>query len=269
MERERTRLPPITSFDFDEAPRPTSLDRERSIYGLPGFNHLFQTIAQKENEESGRRLERIDEGSLKRHKSEQTPPSPTASPLITQSSPQDDSPITLGIPISEPKEETIIPEHLEESFRSYDEPADYRQMEPFNWENNTWKHVIYNLLVSHHNSRVGIASPCTIQMRDGTLRDGFKFDPSQEPKKYLAELYASHVKHIDLPTLDTRTCNVADLYKKYLRAALQLMSKYFGKAANWTYVYDSIPLFIPNETLEEAKDRLKLIGPRKRTKDGE
>jgi len=44
------------------------------------------------------------------------------------------------------------------------------------------------------------------------------------------------------------------------------MSKYFEKKDKYTYLYDDTPLFVPNETLEEAELRLRGMSSRTRKK---
>jgi len=55
-----------------------------------------------------------------------------------------------------------------------------------------------------------------------------------------------------------------DLYKYYLRAALDLLAKYFIKHDRFTFFYDGIPLFVPNGSLDEALARIKSISARSR-----
>jgi len=51
-----------------------------------------------------------------------------------------------------------------------------------------------------------------------------------------------------------------------MRACVELMSKYFEKKDKYTYIYDEVPLFVANETLEEAENRLKGMKSRARMK---
>jgi hypothetical protein len=44
------------------------------------------------------------------------------------------------------------------------------------------------------------------------------------------------------------------------------MSKYFEKRDKYTFLYDDVPLFVPNEGLEEAEIRLKSMKSRARKK---
>eukprot|EP01119_Soliformovum_irregulare_P009364 TRINITY_DN2262_c0_g2_i1.p1 TRINITY_DN2262_c0_g2~~TRINITY_DN2262_c0_g2_i1.p1 ORF type:complete len:221 (-),score=75.43 TRINITY_DN2262_c0_g2_i1:24-686(-) len=128
-----------------------------------------------------------------------------------------------------------------------------------------WKHVLYNLLVEHHNSETKstLLQPCEV-FHQGKMRIGFCLNPFLNPKKQLAELYALHIRKGELHKQVNSPIFVEDLYKFYLRAAFQLMAKYFQKVGAWTYLYEDIPLFISNETLGQAEDRLRLLETRQR-----
>jgi hypothetical protein len=44
------------------------------------------------------------------------------------------------------------------------------------------------------------------------------------------------------------------------------MSKYFEKKDKYTYLYDDTPLFVPNESLEQAAVRIRGMATRSRKK---
>lgn len=60
------------------------------------------------------------------------------------------------------------------------------------------------------------------------------------------------------------SCHVDEIFRFYLRACIELMSKYFEKKDNYIYLYDEVPLFVPNENLEEAEARLRTMKSRYR-----
>eukprot|EP01119_Soliformovum_irregulare_P025787 TRINITY_DN963_c0_g1_i1.p1 TRINITY_DN963_c0_g1~~TRINITY_DN963_c0_g1_i1.p1 ORF type:complete len:307 (+),score=43.31 TRINITY_DN963_c0_g1_i1:104-922(+) len=128
-----------------------------------------------------------------------------------------------------------------------------------------WKHVLYNLLVENHNSPDGntILVPCQVES-NGELKSGFYINADHDPKKRLAEIYALHIRKDDLVKMDVDSSLRDDLYRYYLRCALQLMTKYFQKAGPWTYLFDGTPLFVPNETIHDAASRLKTLETRQR-----
>eukprot|EP01119_Soliformovum_irregulare_P021353 TRINITY_DN7088_c0_g1_i1.p1 TRINITY_DN7088_c0_g1~~TRINITY_DN7088_c0_g1_i1.p1 ORF type:complete len:264 (+),score=49.25 TRINITY_DN7088_c0_g1_i1:285-1076(+) len=129
-----------------------------------------------------------------------------------------------------------------------------------------WKHVLYNLLVDHHNrtdkSKCLIA-PCDVLHR-GKTRMGFSVNPSADPKKRFAELFARYIRNASLDRKDIPSPFGEDLYKYYYRSASQLMAKYFTKVGANTYLYDDVPLFYSGETLDKAKLRLKLVKTKER-----
>jgi len=130
-----------------------------------------------------------------------------------------------------------------------------------------FKHVLYNLLVEQHNnpSASTFVQPCTIE-EDGVMRQGFRFNSRQNPEKKLPELYAQHIRKARLDCEDQSSVFIQDLYKYYLRACVELLSKYFEKRDKYTYLYDDIPLFVPGETLEQAEERIKTMKTRARKK---
>jgi hypothetical protein len=132
---------------------------------------------------------------------------------------------------------------------------------------NDFKHVIYNLLVENHNNphKSNFVQPCTIE-ENGIIRQGFCFNESENPEKKLPELYAQHIRKARLEQEDISSVFVHDLYKFYLRASVELLSKYFEKRDKYTYLYEDVPLFLPNGTLEQAEERIRNMKKRARKK---
>jgi len=132
---------------------------------------------------------------------------------------------------------------------------------------NDFKHVIYNLLVENHNSphKSNFVQPCTIE-ESGVMRHGFCFNEAENPEKKLPELYAQHIRKARLDQEDISSVFVHDLYKFYLRASVELLSKYFEKRDKYTYLYEDVPLFVPNGTLEQAEERIRNMKTRARKK---
>jgi len=130
-----------------------------------------------------------------------------------------------------------------------------------------FKHVLYNLLVEHYNnpSASTFLQPCALE-EDGVVRHGFRFNSRQNPEKKLPELYAQHIRKARLDCEDQSSVFIQDLYKYYLRACVELLSKYFEKRDKYTYLYDDIPLFVAGETLEQAEERIKTMKTRARKK---
>jgi len=132
-----------------------------------------------------------------------------------------------------------------------------------------WKHVIYNLLVDNHNDpQDHFCYPYVIrglnEKHEIEERFGFRFDIKYDPAKKLAELWAGHEKNKSLEDTILPTTFKQDLYKYYLRAALDLLAKYFIKHDRFTFLYDGVPLFVPNGSLDEALTRIKSISARNR-----
>jgi len=126
------------------------------------------------------------------------------------------------------------------------------------------KHVIYNLLVqSHNNPSFKFIEQITIES-NGIIRTGFRFNVNENPDKKLAELYAKHIRKGQLDRENINSVFIQDLYKYYLRAVLELLSKYFEKKGKYTYLYEETPLFIPNGSLEDAEQRIKHMKSRAR-----
>lgn len=130
-----------------------------------------------------------------------------------------------------------------------------------------FKHVLYNLLVEQHNnpSASTFLQSCTME-EDGVIRHGFRFNSRQNPEKKLPELYAQHIRKARLDCEDQSSVFIQDLYKYYLRACVELLSKYFEKRDKYTYLYDDIPLFVTGETLDQAEERIKTMKTRARKK---
>lgn len=137
-----------------------------------------------------------------------------------------------------------------------------------------WKHVIYNLLVENHNDPKNhhFCTPFHVKLaeKDNKFegREGFRFDIKQNPPRKLAELWAFYEKGQKLEDTTLTPIFKDDLYKYYLRAALDLLAKYFIKLDKFTFLYDGTPLFIPNGRADEAIARLKTISSRNRKKNG-
>jgi len=128
-----------------------------------------------------------------------------------------------------------------------------------------FKHVIYNLLVDHHNSPelVPFIEPVQIVL-DGEVRSGFRFPEPYNPEKRLPELYAQHIRQARLDLENQDSIFIQDLYKFYLRAVLELLAKYFEKCDKYTFLDDDAPLFVPNTCLKEAEARMKTMRTRAR-----
>jgi len=154
---------------------------------------------------------------------------------------------------------------------SNDDEASHRFMEKIPLHQVThWKHVIYNELVDNHNNPDTNHFCTPYQNRflnqRGELEDrkGFRFDVSQAPQRRLAELWAQHEKSKKLEDTMLPQIFKEDLYKFYLRACLDLLAKYFIKQDKFTFVYDDVPLFVPNGSLDDALARIKTISARSR-----
>jgi len=100
-------------------------------------------------------------------------------------------------------------------------------------------------------------------------REGLDFvSTKNDPCKLLAEMYADRTRGQKLDHLNGESVLVQDLYKFYARSCVEVLRKYFLKIDDYVFLYkdpDS-PLFVPNETIEEAKERLKGILPTKTKK---
>jgi len=143
-----------------------------------------------------------------------------------------------------------------------------KYMEPFPAHRVVhWKYVLYNLLIEHYNSddKNTLAVPCEVSKNGKTLK-GFSLNQALDPKKRLAELYSLYVRKEDLASEDYSSPFIQDLYKYYLRCALQLMNKFFIKAGPWTYLYDEVILFVPEEDLNAAEMRLRFLEGKKKRK---
>jgi len=143
-----------------------------------------------------------------------------------------------------------------------------KYMEPFPAHRVVhWKYVLYNLLVEHYNSedKNTLAVPCEVSKNGKTLK-GFSLNQALDPKKRLAELYSLYVRKEDLASEDYSSPFIQDLYKYYLRCALQLMNKFFIKAGPWTYLYDEVILFVAEEDLNAAEMRLRFLEGKKKRK---
>eukprot|EP01118_Nematostelium_gracile_P003620 TRINITY_DN1418_c0_g1_i1.p1 TRINITY_DN1418_c0_g1~~TRINITY_DN1418_c0_g1_i1.p1 ORF type:complete len:243 (+),score=45.61 TRINITY_DN1418_c0_g1_i1:68-730(+) len=138
---------------------------------------------------------------------------------------------------------------------------------------DNFKHVIYNLLVEHYNSKFPdscLVAPCVI-MIDNQRINGFQFLKSQNPDKKIPELYAIHARNARLDLQSPDSVFIQDCYKFYLRSALELLGKYFTKSpilpesARYAYIYDDdCPLFIPGGSLKDAEERITKMKTRAR-----
>jgi len=128
-----------------------------------------------------------------------------------------------------------------------------------------FKHVLYNLLVEAHNNpgKDCLVQPYTVK-EHGVVRHGFRFNSRLNPEKKIPELYAQHIKKARLDWEDQSSVFIQDLYRYYMRACVELLSKYFDKRDKYTYLYDDTPLFVPNESLELAEERIKSMRSRAR-----
>jgi len=146
-----------------------------------------------------------------------------------------------------------------------------RYMEPFPAQRVVhWKYVLYNLLVENYNSddKNTLVMPCEVTVK-GKIVKGFSLNQALDPKKRLAELYSLYVRKEDLASEDYSSPFIQDLYKYYLRCALQLMNKFFIKAGPWTYLYDEIILFVVEEDLASAEMRLRFLEGKKKKRGSE
>jgi len=142
----------------------------------------------------------------------------------------------------------------------------HQLMESFPQENlQDFKHVLYNLLVEAHNNphKDVLVMPYTVK-EHGLVRHGFRFNTRLNPEKRVPELYAQHIKKARLDWEDQSSVFIQDLYRYYMRACVELLSKYFDKRDKYTYLYDDTPLFVPNESLEMAEERIKSMRSRAR-----
>jgi len=128
-----------------------------------------------------------------------------------------------------------------------------------------FKHVVYNLLVANHNYGETLAMPCILlDQVTGRFRTGFRFDENRGPDKRLPELYAQYVRKAQLDQEDPSNVLIQDVYKYYLRACVELLGKYFDKRDKFTYLYDEVPLFVPNGSLADAEKRIRSMKTRAR-----
>mmetsp|Transcript_716 Transcript_716/g.975 ORF Transcript_716/g.975 Transcript_716/m.975 type:complete len:281 (+) Transcript_716:165-1007(+) len=133
-----------------------------------------------------------------------------------------------------------------------------------------FKHVIYNCLVDNYNSpeEFTFVQIYTTNIR-GTTRHGFRFNEQMQPEKRLPELYSRHIRKARLELQDQNSVFIQDLYKFYLRACIELLSKYFEKVNKWTYLYEDVPLFVANESPADAEERIRTMRTRTRKKKAE
>jgi len=134
---------------------------------------------------------------------------------------------------------------------------------------NDFKHVLYNMLVDNYNSpkKPSFVQQVTINEK-GMPRHGFRFSERDHPEKQLAELYAKHIRKARLDLENQASVFIQDLYKFYLRACVELLSKYFEKRDKYTYLYEETALFVPGGSLLEAEQRIKTMKTRSRKRQG-
>lgn len=125
-----------------------------------------------------------------------------------------------------------------------------------------FKHVIYNLLVDNFNSPLEhtFVQPITLEVAPGVFKQGFQFNENENPDKRLPELYAQHIRKADLKLENQSSVFIQDLYKFYLRACVELLSKYFVKYDKYTFLYDDTILFVVGGSIEEAEKRISKMG---------
>lgn len=132
-----------------------------------------------------------------------------------------------------------------------------------------FKHLIYNLLVdNYNNSQNNFCIPISVEIMPGVFKQGFQFNAEQQADKRLAEFYAQHIRKANLQLENQDSVFIQDLYKFYLRACVELLSKYFIKQDKYTYLYDDIPLFVAGGNLEDAEFRISKLGTIQRKKTG-
>jgi len=149
-----------------------------------------------------------------------------------------------------------------------EQPKEHAKLKPpkkgmatFATENITdFKKVIYNKLVQNHNGESNLVYPIQVTLRNGEIKDGFMFNDSQDPDKFLPELYSKHVRKCDLKMEDYSKICIKDLYKYYKRSCVELLSKYFIKFDENTFLYESLPLYIPGSSLRDAEIRIGKLG---------
>jgi len=128
-----------------------------------------------------------------------------------------------------------------------------------------FKHVIYNLLVDHHNNPQLVPFIEPVQtILEGEVRTGFRFPEFHNPEKKLPELYAQHIRRARLDLENQDSIFIQDLYKFYLRAVLELLAKYFEKCDKYTFLDDDTPLFVAGTSIKEAEARMKTMRTRAR-----
>jgi len=125
-----------------------------------------------------------------------------------------------------------------------------------------FKHLIYNLLCDNYNhpGQHTFVQRFSMEVLPGIVKHGFKFNEAENPEKRLPELYAQHIRKANLQLENQTSVFIQDLYKFYLRACVELLSKYFQKMDKFSFLYDDIPLFVPGSSLEEAEERISKMG---------
>lgn len=170
------------------------------------------------------------------------------------------------IPASSPSQSHNTEVVVEQAFGSIEVEHQEGEAPKFPEEElNDFKHVLYNLLAEHHNNPTSSDFVIPVELKEkATVRTGFKFNSRLSPDKLLPELYARHIRKARLDLEDSSSVFTHDLYKYYLRASIELLSKYFEKKERHTYFYVDQPLFKPGDTLEKAEVRIKNMRSRSR-----
>jgi len=183
-------------------------------------------------------------------------------PTVAHSFPITPSSVPYGINVSQVMGRSFS------SFNSSGPNPPRALMECFSEEKVTdLKHVVYNELVKNFNNQGFFAQPCTLVSKDKVdVRQGFRFNEAENPEEKLPEMYACYIKKAKLELEVQAAIFRKDLYKFYLRACLELLSKYFEKVDKFTFLYEvgDEPLFVPNGSLEDAQRRIRRMKTRAR-----
>ena len=127
-----------------------------------------------------------------------------------------------------------------------------------------WEHIIYNLLVQYYNSPSSspLVEPICIFV-EGKLRLGFKFTQFHDPRKWIPELWAQDIIGQSLQA-ENKLSSVflLDLYKFYYDNCMNSLSQNFTRVSEFTFLYEDIPLFVPNGSLKAAEHRIEVLTAR-------
>eukprot|EP01119_Soliformovum_irregulare_P007245 TRINITY_DN19648_c0_g1_i1.p1 TRINITY_DN19648_c0_g1~~TRINITY_DN19648_c0_g1_i1.p1 ORF type:complete len:183 (+),score=32.23 TRINITY_DN19648_c0_g1_i1:155-703(+) len=144
--------------------------------------------------------------------------------------------------------------------------ASPQPMEMFaEWELTDWKHVMYNQMVLSYNypERQTLIHPCDIS-HQGNYHLGFVINCDIDYKMELAELFAIYNKQRSLKHSNLKPNYREDLTNYYYKCVTQLMSKYFTRIGQGTYIYEEMPLFVAGESIQDARVRLATLGTKQR-----